>query len=421
MITEQYKFRARACTFDNKRCTPEKRQAIACKAIRLFLWHIIPEISRKAVEGVELLTKGAGDKKQVQKALREAQIAFDAYFETSESRKQLPEFAGNAFSCARCATFMPMTWSNFYDVFDHTAKVLIAEAQEQGPLSLQKPEVHRFGEMVFVRFNDFIEPFVNFPKEFKDNAPSKVRQNLKYFSPLFKHTEICADAEREWVYFNLHEETQRQTMFNALDAWDAVAVVPTVTLMQLDPILLAAKHTNLVLRRTGLSLLILLSQVHEAARQALLSLLDSKKAITRWQCLTHVDYYRVKDLPNEFIEQMIRKGLEDKLLRTRQAAACLVMRYQRKDLVSLLEQKLAEEGDAETVKSYQFVIPLVRDGYFLEQEPNGDLRLTSWTPYSIGSQPILREDATPGKIKQIIAEEWASEEKFMGDFFRAGD
>jgi hypothetical protein len=319
------------------------------------------------------------------------------------------------------ATFKPLALNNLCHLFDNIPQVLSAEAQEQGRLSKNKPEIEYFHEQVRARLNDFIEPFLDFSQDFKDNAPSKSRPNLKYFSPLFKHTQICADADREWVYFNLFEETQREITFKALDAWDAAAVASTVTLKQLDPILEAARHASLGTRMIGLSLLILLAQVHEAPRQGLLSLLDSKRAVTRWQCITHIDYYRVKDLPSEFIEQIIRKGLDDRLKRTRQAAGDLLMRYQRKDLISLLENKLAVEKDAETVKSFQFVIPLVRDGYFLEKGVEGELRLTCWTPYSIGSQPISKQDASPEKIKKIIAEKWAREEEHMADVFRAGD
>jgi hypothetical protein len=319
------------------------------------------------------------------------------------------------------ATFTPLTLDNFCHVFDNIPQVLSVEAQEQGRLSKHKPEIEYFHEQVRARLNDFIEPFVDFSQDFKDNAPSKSRENLKYFSPLFKHTQICADADREWVYFNLFEETQREIIFKALDAWDAAAVDSTNTLKQLDPILQAAKHPNLSTRRIGLSLLILLAQIHEAAQQGLLSLLDCKRAVTRWQCITHIDYYRVKDLPSEFIEQIIRKGIDDRLPRTRQAAGDLLMRYQRKDLISLLENRLSVEKDAETVKSFQFVIPLVRDGYFLEESPEGELRLTRWTPYSIAGGPISKEDATPERIKKIIAEEWACEEENLADVFSAGD
>lgn len=308
-----------------------------------------------------------------------------------------------------------MTWSDFCHVFDNIPKVLSAEAQQHGRLSKHKPEVEQFHEKTYASLNEFIEPFLSFSQEFKGKAPSKVRQKLKYFSPLFRHATICADAEREWVYFTQFEEAQRQLIFDALDAWDLAAVRPTLSATDLEPLLKAAKHANLLPRRIGISLLTLLAQVHEAARQALLTLLDSKRAVTRWQCITHIHSYRIKNLPKEFIEQIIRKGLDDRLPRTRQAAADLMMCYQRKDLLSLLENKLAVEKDAATVKSFQFVIPLVRDGYFLEEEPDGQLRLTSWTPYSVGSQPISKEDATSDKIKKIIAEDWASEEEHMGD------
>lgn len=409
MITEQQKFWARICTFDNKRCTPENRQVIACKAIRDFLWHLIPEISHQAIEAVELLARGVGDKKRTRKLLHEARTSFSSCF---ESRATIADFAVNAFSCANTATFMPLSWSNFYHVFDNTVRVLTSKDQQLGRLSKDKRDVEDFTETIYAQFNDFIEPFLNFPQEFKDNAPSKVRPPVDYFSPLFNHPRICADGEREWAYFSLHEKTNRQIMFNALDAWDAAAEVSTLTLGQLEAIVLAAKHSNLVLRRTGLSFLILLSQVHEPARLALLSLLDSKKAVTRWQCITHIDYYRVKSLPPEFIERIIRKGLNDKLPRTRQAAAGLMMRYQRKDLLSQLEHKLAAEGDAKTVECFQFAIPLVRDGYFLKEDSDGQLRLTRWTPYSVGSQPIARHDATPENIKRIIAEESAREAEY---------
>jgi hypothetical protein len=399
VINEQQKFMARVCTFHNKRCSPEKRQAIACKAMRLFLWHILPEGARKGIEGVELLLQGVPDNKAAKKAVREAP----------------------RFGAAHVATFKPFTLNNFITVFDFGVEALIQEAQDKGRLSTHRPEVEQFRQGVWARFNDLIEPFVDFSQEFKDKAPSKVRPDLKYFSPLFQHPQISADADREWVYFNLFEESERHMMFNAFDAWDAAAVASSVTLQELDPILQLAKHANLWPRGKGLGLLILLAQVHEAARQALLSLLDSKKALTRWQCITHIDYYRVKDLPREFIEQIIRKGLDDRVPRTRQAAADLMMRYQRKDLLSLLEKKLALQKDEKTIRSFQFVIPLVRDGYFLEEEPDGGLRLISWTPYSVGSGPVSKQDATPEKIKKMIAEKWAREEESMGDLFKAGD
>jgi hypothetical protein len=197
-----------------------------------------------------------------------------------------------------------------------------------------------------------------------------------WFSPSFAHRWINPEQARSLMEVKARDPVRRTIWLSAITAWEKAAMGPTVTECDLAPIVAAARHSEKWLATTCIDMLFLMAQVHEEARDAIDGFLRDRLKRIRERCIVQMHFWCFKNLPRVFVKKILGMSLEDKAYKVRLFAAESVFRYWRRDMLPALEEKLCIETDARVKGMLEYCIPLLRDGYFVENHPKWGPQLT---------------------------------------------
>lgn len=186
----------------------------------------------------------------------------------------------------------------------------------------------------------------------------------------------------------------------AIEAFDAIQAGEKVTQRLLQPIIQAASDSRKMLFEIPVDFLDQLTGKHAEAREAVSKMAEDKRSYTRFNAIMCIG----KAAPKSFKLQLLRQGLLDKSSKVRLKSADWVGRQRLRELVPELEQALAVETNEKARSTIEFEVKLLRDGYILEAEKDGTVRVTAFTPNGFGSRWFERPEFERRGIEAILAE-----------------
>lgn len=188
--------------------------------------------------------------------------------------------------------------------------------------------------------------------------------------------EMIAAARTDMAKHNLHflrnfpgEKPERLAIaVAAINALDTHAHQDQISLLELEPIVTAASSPYKCASEVGSGILFGLLRVQKAyAKEAVLAMSQSSNWRARWHALIHLH----QGHPIDLCREIITKGLDDKSSKVRTFAVQKVFDFQFTDLLTRLELMLKSESHNEVRETLQLLVPIMRDGYFLELSEDG--------------------------------------------------
>jgi hypothetical protein len=197
--------------------------------------------------------------------------------------------------------------------------------------------------------------------------------------------------------FNKLEE--RDILFSAFEVYDSLETKDNITVHEIEPIVITAKNKTYGIWQIGADFLWRLAIKHEVAREAIRSLITSKKVNERFQIMACIRH----DSPISFAKEIILVGIADKRgRRVREKAAQAFNELNLKELIPIFEDALEIETNETTKWHIKLYLYLLRDGYILEERESG-LNLVYPTKDGIRWQGVKPEEVeTEEMIKNII-------------------
>ncbi|MBW4443181.1 MAG: hypothetical protein KME10_18465 [Plectolyngbya sp. WJT66-NPBG17] len=205
---------------------------------------------------------------------------------------------------------------------------------------------------------------------------------------------------RDWVDKRNDPLDRKQIAYAALDAYEEIANRDLIQLDDLTPIITAAKSQYMTVWDVGTVFLVRLAETHIAAQGAMLEIMDSPKAKER----LHLIWALTARLPEDFRMNIIRKAISDRAKRVRTIAAAKADLFGFKELLLELEAQRDRESDDDVRNTLQFHIVMLRSGYILERDADGNPCLSVRTKNGWTSPRITQEDIDQGRLGSKIEE-----------------
>jgi hypothetical protein len=188
-----------------------------------------------------------------------------------------------------------------------------------------------------------------------------------------RKSKMPTEYTRKFIEDVIIETEQKEILVTACYMFDLLVTKESITVEEIEPIVTAAKHKSMSVWQIGANFLWALAVKHEVAREFIRILITSKKANERFQIMAS---YR-EDVPTWFSKEIILIGIHDKKgRRVREKAAEAFYALDLKELIPIFEEAYVNETNEQTKKSIGLFLPLVRDGYKLEQIDEHTLSLT---------------------------------------------
>lgn len=176
------------------------------------------------------------------------------------------------------------------------------------------------------------------------------------------------------------------TMFRA---FDRLRRQTSVSRAELAPLVAALRSSRRPLYENACELLRPLTVNHAAARDAVVELSQAKQAHVRFNAILCLD----KQGPPDFCTKIIRDGLRDKSVRVSRKAADWALRLRLASVIPDLEQAVAADPDGQGRKGIQqYYLPLLRDGYILEDRGAEGFLLTVLGDFGLSGRFVSREE-----------------------------
>jgi hypothetical protein len=160
----------------------------------------------------------------------------------------------------------------------------------------------------------------------------------------------------------------------AVDAFEAREHRRRITAADLAPLVVAVRSPYTAVNGTGFNLLVQLAPRHSAVRQCLVQLARDKKAGVRFGAVLAAGVVRGKEfyLPEPLRREIVELALGDRSALVRRTAIEYADKFGLKDLLPRLEAMERAETNQAVLKALARHIPLLRDGYLLEPDMDGD-------------------------------------------------
>lgn len=191
-----------------------------------------------------------------------------------------------------------------------------------------------------------------------------------------------------------------QPIRNALDAFDKIQSDGCVEAQLLAPIVEAAESHRRPLYELAAGLLLELTANHVEARDAVTRMASDKKSQVRFNAVICLG----SDTPRDYSVGLVRQALADKSAKVRQKAADWAQRLRMTETVIDLERALAMESNTATKQTIAFSLPLLRDGYIIEDKGDGQLSITIPHDRGIASLRMSRKELNKKGISAVIAQ-----------------
>lgn len=191
-----------------------------------------------------------------------------------------------------------------------------------------------------------------------------------------------------------------QPIRNALDAFDKIQSDGCVDAQLLTPIVEAAESHRRPLYETAAGLLQELTADHVEVRDAVTRMASDKKSQVRFNAVICLG----SDTPRDYSVGLVRQAIADKSAKVRQKAADWAQRLRMTETVIDLERALATESNTATKQTIAFSLPLLRDGYIIEDNSDDELSITIPHDRGISTLRMSREELDKKGISAVIAE-----------------
>jgi hypothetical protein len=210
----------------------------------------------------------------------------------------------------------------------------------------------------------------------------------------------AASRYRDWVDKRNDPLDRKRIAYAALDTYVTLANCDRIQLTDLQSIITAAKSKYLTVWDVGTVFLVRLAESHTAAQEAMLEIMESSKANER----SHIIWALTAQLPKDFRLNMLGKAIPDRAKHVRTIAAAKTDLFGFKELIPDLEAQRDQERDDKVKDTLHFHIVMLRDGYILKLNADGNPCLTVRTKNGWGSPYITQEDIDQGRLQAKIEE-----------------
>jgi hypothetical protein len=174
----------------------------------------------------------------------------------------------------------------------------------------------------------------------------------------------------------------------------------------LAPLIAAARAPARALFEIGATLLGLLAQEFEAAREAWLGLTIDRTSTARFTAVA----YLTPEMPRGFAQRVVERALADKSTKVRSKGVELASELELRALVPQLERLATDDPDEAVRRSLASWLPILRDGYRLVGTKEDGYWVHFRVPGAYISAPF-HGDPTPAAIAAVIQEESARRPK----------
>lgn len=200
------------------------------------------------------------------------------------------------------------------------------------------------------------------------------------------------------------EPELERALLAAVDAFDVVNETGKLQDEELRLILDAASSSRALLWMNVVDLLGKLSEQWPAAAEAVMDMSRSPKAHVRFNALCCLK----TGTPNAVVNTVLKAGLVDRSSRVRWKAADRTEGLEKINLIPELTAAFEVEQNAKTRNSIEHHLLLLRDGYIVEQEPDGGFQVTARTRGGIIGRGVTAEEFRAKGIGMIVSElrEW---------------
>jgi hypothetical protein len=211
---------------------------------------------------------------------------------------------------------------------------------------------------------------------------------------------IPVSRYREWVDSRNAPIERKQIAYAALDAYERLADQTDVPRGDLEPIVVAAKNPYRFVWDIGTVFLVRLAVIHQATRDAISEIMESKNANERSQIVWALQ----ETLPRDYLIHIIRTALNDRSKEARSEAATKADVFCLNELLPELKARLAIEPDKDVQRTIGFSVEMLTTGHILEYDNEGNPRLTVKTKRGCASPYITQKDIDDGRLESIISE-----------------
>jgi len=207
------------------------------------------------------------------------------------------------------------------------------------------------------------------------------------------------DQWRRWLSrFTRQPKHRLAQAFEAVDAFEALSAGPDEQILQ--SLVKAASSPHKLVFETGCHLLVLLAATQENCQQAIDRMSSSQDATARFHAVAYLN----ASLPESLRFSIIDRALSDRSSRVRAMAVQQAETFGLRHLLPRLEDMIASESRANVLKSLALHVPLLRDGFLLEPEPDGSgYWLTVSTPGSIRTSFIPQDRFRDSYVREAVA------------------
>lgn len=163
-----------------------------------------------------------------------------------------------------------------------------------------------------------------------------------------------------------------EPLHRAIDAYGAILKAGAIAADDLEPIVEAVMSSRVPLLEHASGLLSRLTGKFPEACDALLALSHHPKSHVRFNAIICIS-----DLtPLALAQQILCERLRDKGARVRLKAADWILRRRRRECIPNLESALSVEKNDKTRETIEFGLRLLRDGYILGKQSQGQVSVT---------------------------------------------
>jgi hypothetical protein len=211
------------------------------------------------------------------------------------------------------------------------------------------------------------------------------------------------EQTRKFIEDAFNKVEEKEILFSTCDVYDVLETKENISVNEIVPLVITAKNKSMGIWQIGADFLWGLAIKHEVAREAIRSLITSKKANERFQIMACIR----RDAPISFAKEIILKGIADKRgSRVREKAAQAFRDLNLKELIPVFEDALEVETNENTKYEIKLSISLLRDGYMLEERASG-LTLVFRTKDGICLLNVTPEEVeTEEKIKKLLSQQY---------------
>lgn len=192
-------------------------------------------------------------------------------------------------------------------------------------------------------------------------------------------------------------------LLSAASAYDAAIDNNSLTSDQLLRVVTASCHPHTIVWSNAVDLLAKLSARWREASTAIAEMSRSPQVQTRFAALCALG----EATPVATTDAILTAGLRDRSSKIRWKSADRAERLERRNLISDIETALGSEVNLKTARSIEFHLRMLRDGYWVQPDSDGQSRVT--VRISKGSTSrVIRNDELKGKGLENVLEEMRS-------------